>query len=76
MPAAIASTSGRRLLGSPGHALVEVIEEARLFHAYARTAAAPVELKGGNPLTENYSALSPELLRRFDGRGSTFETSG
>ena len=55
------------LLGSPGHALAGVIEEARLFHAYARTAAAPIELKGGNPLTENYSALSPELLHRFDG---------
>src|SRR5690606_26298857 len=30
------------LLGSEGHALAGVIQEARLFHAYARAAAAPV----------------------------------
>jgi nicotinamidase-related amidase len=26
-----------------------------------------VEVKGGHPLTENYSVLSPEVLLRFDG---------
>jgi nicotinamidase-related amidase len=55
------------LLGSDGHALVGVIHEARLFHAFARTAQSHVEVKGGNPLTENYSVLRPEVLSRFDG---------
>jgi nicotinamidase-related amidase len=55
------------LLGSDGHALAGVIHEARLFHAFARTAQSIVEVKGGNPLTENYSVLRPEVLSRFDG---------
>jgi len=55
------------MLGSDGHALAGVIHEARLFHAYARTAQSHVEVKGGNPLTENYSVLRPEVLSRFDG---------
>lgn len=55
------------LLGSDGHALAGVVHEARLFHAFARTAQSTVEVKGGNPLTENYSVLRPEVLSRFDG---------
>src|SRR5262245_58751789 len=55
------------LLGSDGHALAGVIHEARLFHAFARVAQSSVEVKGGNPLTENYSVLRPEVLTRFDG---------
>ena len=55
------------LLGSDGHALAGVVQAARLFHAYARTAQSTVEVKGGNPLTENYSVLRPEVLTRFDG---------
>ncbi|HSD87307.1 MAG TPA: nicotinamidase, partial [Kofleriaceae bacterium] len=55
------------LLGSDGHALAGVIHEARLFHAFTRTAQSNVEVKGGNPLTENYSVLRPEVLSRFDG---------
>jgi nicotinamidase-related amidase len=55
------------LLGSDGHALAGIIHEARLFHAFARTAQSTVEVKGGNPLTENYSVLRPEVLSRFDG---------
>ncbi len=55
------------LLGSDGHALAGIIQEARLFHAFARTAQSSVEVKGGNPLTENYSVLRPEVLSRFDG---------
>jgi nicotinamidase-related amidase len=54
------------LLGTDGHALAGVIAEARLFHSYARTAQSTVEVKGGNPLTENYSVLRPEVLSRFD----------
>jgi nicotinamidase-related amidase len=55
------------LLGGDGHALVGVVQEARLFHAYTRQAPARVEIKGGNPLTENYSVLAPEVRQRFDG---------
>ncbi len=55
------------LLGTDGHALAGVVQAARLFHAYARTAQSTVEVKGGNPLTENYSVLRPEVLTRFDG---------
>lgn len=55
------------LLGSAGHALAGVVHEARLFHAFARLAPDPVETKGAHPLTENYSALSPEVLLRHDG---------
>ncbi|MDB4948029.1 MAG: nicotinamidase [Gemmatimonadetes bacterium] len=55
------------IVGSDGHALAGVVHEARMFHAYVRHAANGVEIKGGNPLTENYSVLAPEVLRRFDG---------
>lgn len=56
------------LLGSEGHTLVGVIEEARLFHAFCRSAQNPLEAKGSHPLTENYSALSTEVLESHDGR--------
>lgn len=55
------------ILGSDGHALVGVVHEARMFHAYVRDMQSSVELKGSNPLTENYSVLRPEVLTRHDG---------
>jgi nicotinamidase-related amidase len=55
------------LLGGDGHALAGVVQEARLFHAYVRDARDGMELKGEHPLTENYSVLAPEVLRRHDG---------
>jgi nicotinamidase-related amidase len=55
------------LLGGDGHTLAGVVQEARLFHAYARGARNGLVAKGSHPLTENYSALSPEVLRHFDG---------
>lgn len=55
------------LAGGDGHALAGVIQEARLFHAFARRVPNPLEVKGGHPLTENYSVLSPEVLLRHDG---------
>ncbi len=55
------------LLGSDGHALAGIVHEARLFHSFVRTSQSNVEVKGGNPLTENYSVLRPEVLSRFDG---------
>jgi nicotinamidase-related amidase len=56
------------LLGSTGHVLSGVVEEARMFHAFTRKAVDAVEVKGGNLLTENYSVLSPEVLTRHDGK--------
>lgn len=55
------------LIGDEGHALPGVIQEARLYQAFARGAQAWVEVKGGNPLTENYSVLKPEVMLRWDG---------
>jgi len=56
------------LLGGAGHALAGVVHEARLFHSFARGAQSHVEVKGGHPLTENYSVMQPEVLTRHDGR--------
>lgn len=55
------------ILGSEGHTLAGVIQEARMFHAYVRRARNGIELKGGHTLTENYSVLAPEVLRTYDG---------
>jgi nicotinamidase-related amidase len=55
------------LLGSDGHALAGVIQEARLFHAHARLSQAAIEVKGDTPLTEYYSVIGPEVLTGFDG---------
>ena len=60
------------MLGGIGHALVSVIEEACFFHAIARNSPTRYEIKGSNPLTENYSVLSPEVLE--DGKGMTIAT--
>ena len=50
------------MLGGIGHALVSAVEEAVFFHSIARKSPTSFELKGDNPLTENYSVLSPEVL--------------
>jgi len=55
------------LLGTDGHALVGVIQEARLFHTFVRHAHNPLVTKGEHPFTENYSVLRPEVLTRPDG---------
>jgi nicotinamidase-related amidase len=56
------------LLGSDGHVLAGVVQEARLFHAFVRGSKDSIEIKGGHALTENYSVLAPEVLVRFDGQ--------
>ncbi|MBI4142845.1 nicotinamidase, partial [Candidatus Uhrbacteria bacterium] len=56
------------ILGTDGHALVGAIAEARMFHAFLRGAQSLAEVKGGNPLTENYSVYRPEVLMRWDGK--------
>lgn len=50
------------MLGGIGHALVPAFEEACFFHAMARQRQTRIEIKGGNPLTENYSVLRPEVM--------------
>lgn len=49
------------MLGSIGHALVSAVDETVFFHSIARQTAARFEVKGGTPLTENYSVFSPEV---------------
>ena len=49
------------MLTGIGHALVSIVEEAIVFHSIARNAKAEVRIKGGNPLTENYSVINPEV---------------
>ncbi len=56
------------MLGSTGHRLAGVIEEMRLFHAFARGAANLPEIKGGNPLSERYSIFREEVTTCWDGR--------
>lgn len=55
------------MLGSDGHPLVGILQEATMFHSYVRQVQCESEVKGGNPLTENYSIFAPEVLMRFDG---------
>lgn len=55
------------ILGSAGHTLVGVVEEAALFHSWARGVQGDFQIKGTNPLTENYSVLRPEVTTRHDG---------
>ncbi|MEM8676251.1 MAG: isochorismatase [Cyanobacteria bacterium P01_G01_bin.67] len=50
------------MLGGIGHALVSAVEEAIFFHSIARSSPTMFQIKGENPLTENYSVLSPEVL--------------
>jgi nicotinamidase-related amidase len=50
------------MLGGIGHALVPAIEEAIFFHGIVRNSQANFPIKGNNPLTENYSALAPEVM--------------
>ncbi len=50
------------MLGGIGHALVPAFEEACFFHGLVRSSPTRFEAKGDNPLTENYSVLSPEVL--------------
>ncbi|OUL34895.1 cysteine hydrolase family protein [Nostoc sp. 106C] len=54
------------MLGGIGHALVSSVEEAIFFHCIARQSLTQFEIKGDNPLTENYSVLRPEVLIGFD----------
>lgn len=56
------------MLGGIGHAVVSAVDEACFFHAIARNSQTHYELKGRNPLTENYSVLRPEVLNDVEGK--------
>jgi nicotinamidase-related amidase len=64
------------MLGGIGHALVSAVEEAIFFHSIARKSPTRFELKGANPLTENYSVLSPEVLDTADHRAIAQKNTG
>ena len=55
------------MLGGIGHALVSAVEEAMFFHCIARGSQTNFQIKGDNPLTENYSVLRPEVMDGVDG---------
>lgn len=55
------------MLGGIGHALVSAVEESVFFHSVARYSRTDFQVKGGAPLTENYSVLSPEVRTGPDG---------
>jgi nicotinamidase-related amidase len=56
------------MLGGIGYALVSSVEEAIFFHSIARYSQAHFQIKGNNPLTENYSVLGPEVVEDGDRR--------
>ena len=56
------------LMGTVGHTLVGVIEEARAFHQTIRKNMGRPQIKGGHFLTENYSVLSPEVMTDHTGK--------
>jgi len=56
------------MIGGADHALVSGLQEAMFFHAIARGNQPGIEVKGGNPLTENYSVLGPEVLTSAVGK--------
>lgn len=64
------------MLGGIGHALVSAVEEAVFFHCIARNSQTQFEIKGNNPLTENYSVLRPEVLEGFDKRPIAQKNTG
>lgn len=56
------------LLGGVDHALMPALHEAVVYHSLLRNAQAIPQIKGGNPLTENYSIFKPEVTDGADGR--------
>lgn len=63
------------MVGSTSHALVSALEEALFFYSIARQSQVQYELKGNNPLTENYSALGPEVLEDHNGQAIAQENN-
>ncbi len=64
------------MLGGIGHALAPSLEEALFFHNIARSSQTEFEIKGSNPLTENYSVLSPEITENEKGESIASKNAG
>lgn len=54
------------MLGEVGHALMPHVSEMMLFHSIARGTQTNFEIKGGNPLSENYSIFRTEVTKSHD----------
>ena len=55
------------VLGSDGHPIIGSAFEAIAFHSFVRRVENEPEVKGGNPLTECFSVLGPEVKVAHDG---------
>lgn len=58
-------------VGGEGQAIVNILQEMRWFHAYARGHESWTHFKGRPLLTEAYSAVRPEVLFDHEGRPLT-----
>lgn len=56
------------MLGGIGHAIVPAVEEAIFFHSIGRLAPTTFHIGGDTPLTENYSAIKPEVMYDHNGK--------
>lgn len=56
------------MLGGIGHALTSAFEECVFFHSIARHTKPQFQIKGDKPLTENYSAIGPEVIADAGGK--------
>lgn len=61
------------LLGGVSHALVPAVMEMCILHALARDTPTVFVTKGREPLTENYSVLSPEVTELAGRRVGAFD---
>lgn len=62
------------MLGGAGHILVPAVEQALRFYGFVRNSKVSFETKGGNPLTENYSVLGPEVTDTIVRKGGGVTT--
>ncbi len=64
------------ILGGIDHALVAALQEAVLFHSVVRRSRPDYQVKGGNPFTEHYSVVGPEVETDADGARLAGENRG
>lgn len=57
------------MLGGCEHAFVPAFHEALFWHNALRESETGHQIKGGNPLTENYAVTHPEVLADHKGKG-------
>ena len=54
------------MVGSSGHSVVGVVEEAVTFHSKVRQTLPQIEMKGENPWSEHYSVFGAEVLGQWN----------